>query len=415
MASVSSPIEAKPEGSFLPGIEVLRGVAAIAVVFHHSFSLSTQPHFFGYQIIEGFGEWGVDLFFCLSGFLLAEYFWNRSRKPSVGAFYIRRYFRIAPAYYVNLVILFVFFANHDALFSTFGLKQTAANLTFTHYLTPGTSSSLNVNGAMWTLTIEMLLYLFMPLMALLMLRRPALSVAGFVGLGVAWRLYVARLATGTGVEGLFFGTHNTVSEGIRRLFLQRQFIGALPLFALGMGLRWLMVSGRLPARLTAATRHPSVLKLLLLLVPSVLSLAYIERASNYQHWIWFSFFDLVMCLLMLPAFLYAARPIAVPVTGVLRAGQWMGERSYGLYLWHFPVILSVYGMGPLLHPPEVSYIWARLLLIFVVSVGLAAASYSLVEHPAREWGRRLSRRVSRPSPVVVSDAVSPEGVEVGVA
>jgi peptidoglycan/LPS O-acetylase OafA/YrhL len=45
-----------------------------------------------------------------------------------------------------------------------------------------------------------------------------------------------------------------------------------------------------------------------------------------------------------------------------------------------------------------------------VSIGLAAASYAAVEHPAREFGRRLSRRAVRQPPIVLSDPV-----EVGVA
>ena len=47
-----------------------------------------------------------------------------------------------------------------------------ANVTFTQHLFPRTTSSLNVNGALWTLTIEMMLYLFLPVMALLVKRSP---------------------------------------------------------------------------------------------------------------------------------------------------------------------------------------------------------------------------------------------------
>lgn len=410
MASRSPTSEQRTAGGFLPGIEVLRGLAAVAVVFHHSWSLSTEPHFFGYRIIEGFGEWGVDLFFFLSGFLLAEYFWHRERHPSVRSFYVRRFFRIAPAYYVNMVILFLLLAEHSLLFSPQGLRQTIANLSFTQYLTPGTSSSLNVNGAMWTLTIEMMLYLFMPLMALLMLRRPWGTVGTLVGVGLAWRLYVARLATGTGVERLAFGAHNTVPEGISRLFLQRQFIGILPLFALGMGLRWLMINGRLPRWALAPVRRPRLGVLVLLLVPSVLALEFVERGLNYQHWIWFSLYDLVLCVLMMPALLYAARPVLGQLSRAMRPALWVGERSYGLYLWHFPVILLVYGRGALVHPPHLSYIWVRLPVIFVVSLILAAVSYAFIEHPAREFGRRLSR--PRPS---TAAAAATKAVEVGVA
>jgi peptidoglycan/LPS O-acetylase OafA/YrhL len=177
---------------WLPGIEALRGLAAAVVVFHHLWSLSDQPRFRFYWLVEGAGSFGVNLFFLLSGFLLADYFWKSRGSWSLRTFYIRRVCRIFPAYLVNVGVLFLFFAPHDALFSGPGIRQALANLSFTHYLFPGTSSSLNVNGALWTLTIEIGLYLVMPILALAFLRRPLLAFLGFSALGVAWRLFDAR-------------------------------------------------------------------------------------------------------------------------------------------------------------------------------------------------------------------------------
>jgi peptidoglycan/LPS O-acetylase OafA/YrhL len=73
---------------------------------------------------------------------------------------------------------------------------------------------------------------------------------------------------------------------------------------------------------------------------------------------------------------------------------WLGERSYGLYLWHFPVILVIYERGTSLLPPDTSDVALRLLLIWGLALGLAVLSYKLVEVPARDYGRRLSRRVA---------------------
>lgn len=71
----------------------------------------------------------------------------------------------------------------------------------------------------------------------------------------------------------------------------------------------------------------------------------------------------------------------------------MGERSYGLYLWHFPVILSVYGMGAMESSPNLSYLPIRILIISVVSLLLADGSYRMVELPARQYGRKLAKAV----------------------
>ena len=294
---------------WFPGIEVLRGFAATAVVVEHCWDLAqTGPpdtSFLAY-ILLGLGEWGVDLFFLLSGFLLAEFFWAGTGKRSTLEFYVRRFFRIAPAYYFCVAILFLFFAEHSLLFSTVGLKQIGANTTFTQWLWPNTSSNLNVNGSLWTLTIEMMLYAFMPLFAWLIAKRPVAVCLSLAGLGLLYRLYVALDATA--YQNWRFGSGPGVNSYLARLFLMRQFWGFIPIFVLGMGLRWAIMQGYLQRFVRPSTCGPSMVVAFALLLPSLIILRECERASIYQHWVWFTFFDYVVCLLMVPALLYAARP-----------------------------------------------------------------------------------------------------------
>ena len=66
------------------------------------------------------------LFFMLSGYLLADTFW-REEKADLRVYAIRRFFRIAPAYYVCLTVLFLFFASTRLTFSEQGGKQILAN------------------------------------------------------------------------------------------------------------------------------------------------------------------------------------------------------------------------------------------------------------------------------------------------
>lgn len=375
-------------GGWLPGIEALRAIAALSVVLHHCWSLSTQPRFTGYQIVEGFGGWGVGLFFLLSGYLLGEWFWRPPGTGHTRSFFLRRFFRIAPAYYVNVAILFLFFAVHAQVFSAQGVKQIAANATFTQYLFPTTASNLNVNGALWTLTIEMLLYLCMPVMALAVKWRPYLATAVMAAIGFAWILWIAL--AGEWIMDLYFGPER-LSDPTARLFLARQFPGQLPLFAVGLLCRWLVVNGRLPVSWVRRDRVRLGV-VALLLVPSVLWLFTVERSSDYQRWIWFTFWNFVLVLLFVPVLLYASSP--GPVVGrPMRISQWLGERSYGIYLWHFPIILTVYAIGPGLNPPPDTYMAARVVLVVVVAVVAGAVSFAAVEDPARRFGSGVTGRL----------------------
>jgi peptidoglycan/LPS O-acetylase OafA/YrhL len=377
----------KAQASSFVGIEILRGVAASAVVVEHTWALTTSPKFWGSQIVEGLGEWGVVLFFLISGFLLCENFWRPRDEWSVRSFWTRRFFRIAPAYYLNVAILFLFFAPTNELFSDQGLKQVAANATFTHWLFPGTSSSLNVNGALWTLTIEMCLYLVLPLMAPPMWRHPFVTFSCLFGLGMAYRVWITFWASG--IQHQYF-EHGGPPEGIMRLFLIRQFMGVLPLFAIGMLARWLFERVKRERGIPWAGDF-SLLVLLVLLIPSLLLLELVERGTNYVHPFFFILYEPVLVLAMLPCILYGARP--EPVGGLRfgsRIGSWLGERSYSLYLWHFPIILAVFGRGAEIEPARMTGAWGRVVLVAFLSVAAAAVSYSAIERPARLYGRRLS-------------------------
>src|SRR5690348_14503268 len=137
MASTSTTVPAVDE-RVLPGIEALRALAALAVVVHHLYDLGDGRDIFGRTIIEGFGEWGVDIFFVLSAFLLCERWWRPRKERSLRDFYVRRALRIGPAYYAVITVLFLFFANRTQLYSAQGARQVLANVTFTHWLWPST-------------------------------------------------------------------------------------------------------------------------------------------------------------------------------------------------------------------------------------------------------------------------------------
>lgn len=377
---------------WLPGIEALRGIAALTVVFHHSWSLSTMPQFPGYWLVEGFGNWGVSLFFMLSGYLLAETFWQ-DKKADLRVYAIRRFFRIAPAYYVNLTILFLFFAGTHRIFSEQGARQSLFSYSFMQYLTPGTSSSLNVNGALWTLTIEMLLYAFLPILALAVRFAPIPALVTIAGIGIGWRAVVAF--AGDGLRDFYFG-NSLLDPNIQSLFIARQFVGALAVFALGIGARWVVVNGhadwlyrRIPRMSTSG--------FLVLAVPSLLLLRWVHQGSTYTSGWFFAAYDFLLMVLMVPALVLAAYPGEFSPSPLRTVSTWLGERSYSIYLWHFPIILAVYERGPFrFGPPTAGYEW-RLPLILVLTLVFASISYHAVERPGMEWGRKLARRFTAPT------------------
>jgi len=169
----------------------------------------------------------------------------------------------------------------------------------------------------------------------------------------------------------------------------------VPIFALGIGLKYLVTRGLLDRGRRYLPQYFSVPLVVLSFVPALLMLLFVERASDFHHWIWFTGFDYVVALLLIPVLLVAAQP-GNPSPGLLgRGATWLGDRSYSLYIWHFPIILSVYGRGPLVNPPDVAHIWAKLALIAVLALTAAHISYVALEKPGIAFGRKVAARYAK--------------------
>jgi peptidoglycan/LPS O-acetylase OafA/YrhL len=200
--------DVRSEVGYIAPLEGLRGVAVLLVISFHYVVLREgafdDPWIAGISSIEAVnrtvhhGYLGVDLFFVISGFLLALPWFVHAldgrAPPSTAAFYRRRLRRIVPAYYVQMAALFVIvlpllhgWAYWRSDLYVYALNAGAHAL-FLQNLTPLTSASMGVNGALWTLAVEAQFYLLLPLAAPLFVRRSALMLSLSVVVSWVWRL-----------------------------------------------------------------------------------------------------------------------------------------------------------------------------------------------------------------------------------
>jgi peptidoglycan/LPS O-acetylase OafA/YrhL len=201
----------RPEIGYIAPIDGLRGVAVLLVILFHYVVLREVVHddrwiaaiasVEAVNRIVHHGYLGVDLFFVISGFLLALPWFVRAREgrpaPSVAGFYRRRLRRIVPAYYVQLAALFALVLPllHGWAYWRSDLYVYALNAVmhaaFLQNLTALTSASMGVNGALWSLAVEAQFYLLLPWLAPLFVRRPALLLLAAMAISLGWRLAVA--------------------------------------------------------------------------------------------------------------------------------------------------------------------------------------------------------------------------------
>jgi len=213
-----------------------------------------------------YGWMGVDLFFVLSGYLIGSQLlrpYTRGSQPSIGGFYMRRAFRVLPAYLTVLLFYFAIPGFREAP----GLSPAWQFLTFTEnfridYLHDQAFSHV------WSLCVEEHFYLVLPLLILLLLRRPTLGKAvavilGILCFGIAIRAYIyihqvqvfprdddafalayvekIYYPTHTRLDGLLVGVTLATIKTFRPLWWQRAMSHGYLLLVSGLGLcAWAM-------------------------------------------------------------------------------------------------------------------------------------------------------------------------------
>ncbi len=287
-------ITENPAGSArVASLDGLRGLAVLAVIAVHAnvlFGGETVGGSAGLLArLLGAGWIGVDLFFCLSGFLITRILWRaRAGRHYFRNFYARRLLRIMPLYYAFVaVVLLVVYRLPMAAYQVSGAEIASMLLYTNNFQYAATGVAVPHLGHFWSLAVEEHFYLLWPLAVRLLARRrlmqlclagAALALALRVGLVLsgAWP-YAAYLATPCRVDGLLLGslvalaTEDPADHACLRRALRR---AALPAAAVVVAVVW--ITGEFTARPYGADLRLSVT--LGITAVSVLFATAVERA-----------------------------------------------------------------------------------------------------------------------------------------
>jgi peptidoglycan/LPS O-acetylase OafA/YrhL len=316
---------ASSSGSRLGVLDGLRGIAILVVLWYHTWEwnwLNTEFTAFGrhvnLQFIPETGFTGVDLFFFISGFVLF-YPYGRTLfegRPlqAIGHFAYRRFIKIVPSYYLQIVILTPWIL--AAFAGSMLFWQYLTHLTFTFNWFRDTAGS--INGVWWTLALEVQFYVVFPLFCWCMRRWPLATYIGMLVIANAYRLATRHCCVGDWV-------------------VQSQMLAFLDLFGSGMFAAWLFtflhnrvkqVSGWQPLFTALALGGFAAYAMLLY------SLYKVRVIPDWQY-VWS---DSYLTLL-------GVTFVVLTVASCLASAWWralLGNRvlvffsiiSYNLYLWH---------------------------------------------------------------------------------
>ena len=318
--------------------DIIRLVLALMVVLVHSFDLSgSESLLILARVISP--HVAVEGFFAISGFLI---FGSYERCKSVREYCANRAWRILPGYWLSTIFCLViaFSMGHFQVG-----KFLLANLTFANFLHPGIDGVFEsnpgndfMNGALWTIKIEVAFYLAVPLIVWCCRRwnRDAVLLILFVA-SIVYRVALAN--------------HEKLAI---------QFPGQLSFFLVGT---WLYY------HLDFFRKHGVWITL--------------GAALSYGLYVWMGWF--VFRPLAISTLTLGACLLLPNVKGPTR---W-GDFSYGTYILHYPIIQLVVAAGLFR-----THAWGTLLFVILI-VGFAAAlSWFYVEKPSLAHARSNRLRQS---------------------
>jgi peptidoglycan/LPS O-acetylase OafA/YrhL len=384
---------------YLPGLDGLRAIAVLAVLAYH-IGLSWAPG----------GLLGVGVFFTLSGYIITDLLLGqhaRTGSLQLVDFWLRRARRLLPALFVMLTVVVGWVALFDRaqLAALRGMVASAALYVSNWWLIAQHQSYFSRFGPpsplghLWSLAVEEQFYLVWPWLVLLGLamsrRRRRHGSSEYYGLAAVTLLLAAASATAMAL--LYHPGYDPtrIYDGTDT----RAFA-----LLIGAALAFVWPSRKLRASMSkASVWRLDVVGIAGLLVIGVL----IWRTTEYSA---FLYRGGLVLLSVATAMVVAA--VAAPASRVgrmlgVRPVRWIGVRSYGIYLWHYPIIV-------LTTPANSTDSLARGALQVAASIVVAALSWHFVEEPIRHgalerWWTAL-RSAARPAVAGLASAAGVLGV-----
>jgi peptidoglycan/LPS O-acetylase OafA/YrhL len=375
-----------PGAGHVDALTGVRALAALWVLAHHLNAIV------GPRILEvtvaglaidvtplATGGWvGVDIFFVLSGFLLTrqllEAYESGDRGEANRRFLLHRVLRVYPAYLVQLAILLAVAWTAAGAVPSW-VRHLPLHLVMLQSVSPQAESA--INAVYWTLTAEFWFYALLPFVVAL------LHAAAQRGDGALVRralvLYVAAAAITIAYRAAI-SAHGLLAP---LEWAARQLPATLDQFAAGMlAAVAARVAARSPARISGLLVAGGL--------AGIVAMLYVMHRHYLAYWAggplfyaWHATTAVFAALLVLGASrdgrlaraLFANRPV-----------RYLGDVSYSLYLWHFPVALWVAARLP---PAagEAAYLGAAILAV----VAASALSFHLVERPVLRRRDRAER------------------------
>ncbi|MED0927133.1 acyltransferase family protein [Bacillus mycoides] len=357
------PEPLKKNSRYMVGLDSLRGLAILGVILYH----------INFNWMPG-GFLGVTVFFVLSGYLITDILaieWKNNKRIDLKKFWLSRARRLLPGMLIMLIVTLAWITIfHSSLLVKMRGDSLAALLYFSnwwyiyHKLSYFDSfSQLSPLNHFWSLAVEEQFYVVWPFVISLgfyYIKKQSRMIL-FICLGaIASALAMAILyEPGTDPSRIYYGTDTRAFS-----------------LLIGAALALIWPSNRLANKIIPKAR------LILDIIGGaalIIILLMFWKTNQYDPFLYRG----GMVLLSIATALLVAN-LAHPASRIaqflrFRPLRWMGVRSYGIYLWHYPIITLT---TPKVNTGEFSF--TRAILQFLLIIIVAQISWKFIENPIRK-------------------------------
>lgn len=363
------------EKSRLDYIDTLRGVAILLVIIVHTSQVERNLPI-EFLKIGSYGQMGVLLFFVLSALTLSISFDKVTFSvQNIVSFYFRRYFRIAPLYYIGILIYLIFFSilisqnvYEIKIAPQYTLSSIFSNIFFIHGFVPEGNNNVVPGG--WSIGTEMAFYLLFPLI-FRVLNVPNNYFRNVIVLMIIFLCFVSVLFLGLKFE----------NQNYNNTFLYYNLINMLPVFVLSISyFLYLKYNSEI---VLIKSKYLSFF---------LMSITFIISAVIYNFY--FSvFFSPLICTIAFILLIDVFKHFDVLNHKYLVK---VGQLSFSIYIFHF---IFAWFAGPkmisFINPnltPSVNFI-INISITIVCSILVALISEKYIEKVGINFGKKVYQKI----------------------
>lgn len=371
--------DSMPKGYRLSSVDAMRGIAILVVILvHTSQVIPNLPEWA--RSIAAYGQTGVQAFFVASAYTLCLALEQRSGEPRrLASFYLRRFFRIAPLYYLAIILYFALHiakqeiqSNRGAVvFAPYLPGNIVANALFIHGFVPSANNSVVPGG--WSIGTEMAFYAIFPAIYSLVSRAHRLSRMILPGFLLVW------VAGNVAFQLLVYSPRSAEEADFYYFSLPNQF----PVFLFGIIAHFSHKDSPVPP--------PKLLQFLGLVALSGCAYLALGTAFPYRN-------------AMVPVFAglsYVCLLNVLRVTSPPRIMCRIGQLSFSMYVFHFVFAWFPLKAAVRLVPPGIPPIAAvgigllGFLLVTVLTYAVASITWAHIEQRGIAAGNAIVRGFAR--------------------